>query len=761
VRNLQFAARLIAVTFACGCSHAENPGHTPTHDLAPPAPDDLSVPGDGPPGSTSLSGPLTIMPLDPVAAVVVGMPAPTVQFTAYVGGVQTGAAWTIDRAELGKIDANGVFTPAGNLAGVGHVSAIYGTQTVSTTITVTLSRVDRGDPGYVNPPAAPGLGGYGGVGGDGPGAPPSPSQLGTLAGTATADATVTLLYPYDATVWPRGLLAPLIQWNPGAHSFDSVYVHMSEKNFDYKGYFAANKTPFVNVPIPQAAWEQLTFSNGGDPVTISLVFAQGANAYGPYSETWTIAPATMKGTIYYNSYGTQLVTNSDGNDAYGKQYGAGTLAISPGATAPTLIAGVSSPPPPAGKNGANGSGCRVCHTVSADGKTLVTQASNIDANDYSVSAYVDLTAAKINSAGTALATASLGFPAISKDGKLLFASTNLPGTGAATGLYSMTMGMSLAATGLGTNLQAGLPVFSPDTAHLSFNFWSGTLTPAGGGTLTGDKMSLAILDFDGTSAFSNPRVLYTPPAGTSVTYSSFLPTSAGIVFEVELKQDANNEWGFTRQGTTAELWWIDVASRMARRLDRLNGYLPGGATVYLPNNGASGTHPPGLDTTLNYEPTVNPIGSGGYAWVVFTSRRMYGNVATLDPWTSDPRSYKWLDAGQVTDKKLWVAAIDLNAPPGTDPSHPAFYLPAQELHAGNARGYWTVEKCAPDGSACSTGDECCGGYCQPSDGGLVCSSTMPMCAAEFEKCNITADCCGAGSGTTCINNICTQSNPIQ
>ena len=30
--------------------------------------------------------------------------------------------------------------------------------------------------------------------------------------------------------------------------------------------------------------------------------------------------------------------------------------------------------------------------------------------------------------------------------------------------------------------------------------------------------------------------------------------------------------------------------------------------------------------------TVNPVPSGGYAWVVFTSRRMYGNVATINPW---------------------------------------------------------------------------------------------------------------------------------
>jgi hypothetical protein len=138
---------------------------------------------------------------------------------------------------------------------------------------------------------------------------------------------------------------------------------------------------------------------------------------------------------------------------------------------------------------------------------------------------------------------------------------------------------------------------------------------------------------------------------------------------------------------------------------------------------------------------------------------MYGNVAQIGPWTSDPRSHPWLD--EVTDKKLWVAAVDLNAKPGTDPSHPAFYLPGQELHAGNARGYWTVEACRGNGQGCVTGDQCCGGYCQPGGdgGGLQCTSVAPPCAGQYEKCTTTADCCGGTAGIQCVNGVCTQSAP--
>ena len=49
-------------------------------------------------------------------------------------------------------------------------------------------------------------------------------------------------------------------------------------NYEYQGYFAANTTPFVNLPIPEAGVERRRrYSNSGEPLTISLVFAQGAN----------------------------------------------------------------------------------------------------------------------------------------------------------------------------------------------------------------------------------------------------------------------------------------------------------------------------------------------------------------------------------------------------------------------------------------------------------------------------------------------------
>ena len=721
-------------------------------------------------GSSPL-GALTISPSAPVITLVGGKPPTTLQFTAKVGGNATTAVWILDRGELGSIDKTGLFTSAGTIAGTGNVTATYGGISAKTTITVNIQTTDQGDPGYVANPTPPGPGGYGGVGGDGPGAPPTPGQVGTLNGTPTVDASVTLLYPYDGTVWPQALLAPLLQWYPGSHSFDSVYVHIQEKSFEYKGYFAANKKPFLNVPIPQGAWTAMGFSNSGEPVTVSLVFGEGNKAYGPYTETWKVAQGSLQGTIYYNSYGTSLVQNSDSQalDYYKKQYGAGTLAIAPGATAPKLVAGVNS------INAAgDGTGCRVCHTASADGTTLVTQTSDLGATTYQGTVYVNLVNDTTGGAGTPTSTAGLAFPALYRDGSLLFSnaavmeSSLIPGDGTSK-LYALPSGTPVAGvTGLPANFAAGLPSFSPDGKHVSFNFYGGSFP----GGATGDRVSLGVIDFDGSKTFSNPRVAFTPPGSSSgepaVIYSSFLPNSSALVFELELSNGGDgSDWGYTWAGSpssppghTSELWWIDLGSGNAHRLDQLDGYDSSGA-IYLPDNSnGAATHTSAQDATLNYEPTITPIASGGYAWVVFTSRRLYGNVGTLGPWVSDPATYAWHDPGNVTPKKLWVAAVDLNAPPGTDASHPAFYLPGQELYAGNSRGYWTVPPCRADGTSCDVGDECCGGFCESgADGGLVCTAQTPTCSALYEKCSSTSDCCGATQGVECINQVCTTAGP--
>ncbi|HEY2745303.1 MAG TPA: hypothetical protein VGL86_11790 [Polyangia bacterium] len=757
---------------AVGCSpHSEHGGG---FDLSGVDNGDDMGPGSGG-GGGDMSGPLTISPLAQLLTIAPGA-MPTVQYMATVNGASVAPAWTIDRGELGTIDvSSGLFTAAGTLGGTATITATYLQETATTTVTIKLRQTQNGDPGY--PAPAPGAGGYGGVGGNGPAPGASGGQTGVLMGTPILDGAVTMLYPYDATVWPRGLLAPLLQWSPATRTFDAVMLTLHSKNFDYTGTFAKNATPFVNVPIPADVWHTLTYSNEGkgDDVTVSVVFEDTstgtATAIGPYTMTWHVAPGTLKGTVYYNSYGTALVSNSgehscgpgedvatgppqnlpachEGNGrGTGPYFGAATLAIQPGMTDPSVAAGTTTGAPA----GSATTGCRVCHAVSANGSRLFTQQGNTAG--YPTSSSYALTAMG-NTEAPVTPASNVAYPALAPDGSFFMSSVGTIAGDTTTQAYSIAGALLSPQPSLGnttwTAFAAGFPTFSPDGKHLAFNYQSSSV----GATKTSDGKSLGVLTYDPTQQVFNSFVKLNTPAAGVDSWSSFLPTNDAVIFENELASPAG--FGFTRYNNTGSLWWVDLATQTAHSLDALNGKLANGMS-YLPTS-ASHTD----DTTVNYEPTVNPVVSGGYAWVVFTSRRLYGNVATLAPWTSDPRNYDWTTTSKgMTTKKLWVAAIDLNAPPGSDPSHPAFYLPAQELQAGNARGFWTVDPCHADGTSCETGDECCGGYCRPSgDMGLICTNMQPSCSQEFEKCTTTADCCGAAAGITCINGFCSKSMPI-
>jgi hypothetical protein len=691
--------------------------------------------------------PLVISPADPVLTFITGQPAPTAQLVATTtDGVQVPAVFSIDRGELGTMTTGGLFTASGNVGGKGKVTATWNGRsgTTSLTVNVKVRQNGRAD----SEPGGGGAGGYGGVGGEGPGAAVDPATIDVLTGAVLPENGLSLLYPYTDTVWPRGVLAPLLQWAPGAKGdYDAVYIKLTEASYEYEGFFAKTKTPFTHHPIPQAAWKQLLSSNAGEEVNVTLVFAKGGQAYGPITTKWKVSSAPLKGTVYYNSYGTKLAKNFVGAIGGDGKFGGATLAIQGNSTEPKLIAG---------GNG-DASYCRVCHSVAANGSVLITQRNDGASKHFSTYELNALTETKMSPEG---ASANFAWPAIYPDGSLFMGdSSSASGSSSAPNeLFQVVSGggaaaktpAKIATSGWPNGFRAGFPTFAPDGKSLAFTMF--------GGVAGADQRTLGMIAFDkATSTFSGLTPLYTPPnAAHTALFPSFLPTSTGIVFELETRANARStHFGETRAdvdggtvGARGELWWIDMNTKTPHRLDRLNG------VGYLPSRADTGHTD---DATLNYEPTVNPVPSGGYAWVVFTSRRLYGDVATINPYNSDPRATDLTVT--PTPKKLWVAAIDLNAPPGTDPSHPAFYLPAQELLAGNSRGYWVVDPCQSDGASCETGDECCGGFCRPDNAGkLVCSTHVPTCAQEFEKCTTSADCC-SGLSLQCINGRCATNGP--
>ena len=328
-------------------------------------------------------------------------------------------------------------------------------------------------------------------------------------------------------------------------------------------------------------------------------------------------------------------------------------------------------------------------------------------------------------------------------------------------------------TGLPGGVAAGYPSYAPDDKMIAYVDATGSTNVV--------KGPIVVASYDATTqAFSGVRTIVNvangdagvsnPPTGLRVGYPVFLPDDSALLFENGVRAGSDNVM-VTRNGARSELWWATLgATPKATPLYALNGKNAAGAP-YLPslpnNHGIAGASDPRDgqseqgwdDTTLNYEPTVLPVVVGGYAWVVFTSRRAYGNQLTQVPWRSWPPDYDTTSLPNATVKKLWVAAIDLNAPPGTDPSHPAFYLPAQEILAGNSRGFWVLDPCAKDGASCTSGDQCCGGFCEPgADGGLVCGQPVSStCSGTQDKCTTSADCCD--STNQCVDGFCAVPTP--
>jgi hypothetical protein len=725
--------------------------------------------------------------------VTAGQSTPTVTYAATIDGAPVNVAWGVDRGDLGSMPVGpssmATFTPSGTAGGLVNVSAGMNGKTVQGQIVIKLTSQQNGPNAAVPSEAAQTAstvaqltagGGVGGVGGEGLGAAVTdPATLAALAapsGNGQAQG-LTFLYPYNGTVWPRGMLAPLLMWGSSLGDADAIQLALSTTSgsFSWSGTFgrpailAMTGQPFVRHPIPQDVWTMATNSAGQlvppstmpDQLTVSLTVAKGGVAYGPIQETWPVAPGTLAGIIYYQSYGTQLVQNYTGALGGNGGFGAAVLSIHVGDTAPQVAAG--------GNGGA--AQCRICHSVAAQGSMLVVQ----HGDSYGSSSAYALT--QMGNVEHPLAT-SATYPGLYPDGTLaLSPSGQILPLPADTTLPVVT-GLSSVSTSLGT------PAFSPDGKLVAFN------PMAGPGVMT-PTQQLLVMGFNlATTTFSSPVVVADDtgkPAATRPGWPAFFPDTRSLVYhhQTVAGADGNGDGAMhTRAGCKAQIMWTSsFDAQHVTLLNQLNG-LDANSLPYLPKlatpstvtctwNGAGtevGNIDPdhGDDVDLNYEPTVNPLPSGGYVWVVFTSRRMYGNEAVIPPFCSDPRGVDLIK--NITPKKLWVAAVDLSAgggemggmgtaQPGKDASHPAFYLPAQELLAGNSRGFWVLDPCKPDGQSCQSGDECCNGYCDSmGDGGsLICAPPTASCAGVNDKCTTAADCCDPTN--LCINGFCTLGGP--
>ncbi len=424
-----------------------------------------------------------------------GQSTPTVAYTATLNGAPVNVGWQVDAGAIGKVGAGpsstATFTPSGTTGGMVNVVAGLNGTTLTRPVMVKLTATQNGS-NPSNPLEAAQIpmsvtdltkgGGVGGVGGEGLGPavtdPAAITALGSPTGNGAAQG-LAFVYPYDKTVWPRGLLAPLLQWSWSIGDADAIEIALttSSGSFSYTGTFA--KPPilqqtggkFIRHPIPEDIWDAATNTAGGtDTLTVSLIVEKGGQAYGPITETWTIAPARLSGIIYYQSYGTQLAQNLGGAVGGNGQFGGAVLSIHGGDTGPKLVAGTSG----------GLAQCRVCHSVAANGSRLVVQ----HGDNYNASSAYDLT--PTSATETNMTTSSIPVPrrlsgrkssALTPGHQLL----QLP-----TGTVGTVAGLAAVATSSGT------PAFAPDGKSVAFNPMTGPIA--------NPTQKLVVMQFDKASS---------------------------------------------------------------------------------------------------------------------------------------------------------------------------------------------------------------------------------------------------------------------
>ncbi len=509
-----------------------------------------------------------------------------------------------------------------------------------------------------------------------------------LEGGGTADSQFAWLYPYDQTVFPRGILPATLQL--AGTPADDAYVHITASTLDYKGFFTPIAGP-LRVALAQPMWNAVldAISSSKDPVQVSITKLSNASVTGPASETWFVAQGSLHGTIYYETYDSQIL---------GGAGSVGIMKIQPGATTPTML-----------KQGCG----NVCHTASADGSTLV--ANTIDA--YGSASY-DLK----NNAATIFNASGETFTygGIYPDGSFVMSATNYrTWQDSPSRLYDTKTAANIPAQGWdGVITNGGTTAFAPDGTKLAF--------------VHEDKdngQTLSVMSFDkATKSFSNLVDVATHP-GSYVAWPAFTPDSQYVVYHV-----GSSKVFETDANAAGDIYTVDLATHTTRRLDALDGYLTNGQP-YLPAS----------DPDLSFAPTVLPEAVGGFFWVVFTSHRSYGNtLASKDG--GDQNGKLWvaaLDIGAAAGSDGSHPGFYLDGQEQTSDNLRGFWVLDPCKAQGTVCG--SGDECC--GGYCRSED---GGAltCTPPPGG--CSNEYEACTTSADCCD-SGDQCINGKCAVIVN----------
>src|ERR1700690_3727758 len=587
----------------------------------------------------------------------------------------------LDRAVMQSTAPTASLTVLDPLAGTINISAFVGSLSAIATENVVVNTVETGS------------------------APAGTAASFTGAGSL-ADTNLQILYPYNATVYPVAIGAPLAQWSNGGSAATAVEVSLTYPTTGTPLYQWAAIVAESNPPrfaIPQYAWSALDEIARGNDIQLSVQRLVGSTLYNAKTVTIHFSPLGLRGRIFYTQY---YAGNGD------------VRTFQPGSV---TASNVSAYPPGAG------TGCNnPCHTINTTGTRLVTS------NWYNAWGISDINPDGTVTAITGSPSSTWGsdsrgfaFSALTRDGQYAVQTANWWGnTGDGWyywngdyGDHHLTTPLQIwqLSTTPGTapvdvsgtdawglkNAAMLVPTFSPDGTKLLGEDGDRTLGAAW-------RQGLHLWDYDAAGhRFSNQRsFVKTTATNEYIRWPTFESDSRRAMFQTNpTSADDNSYGGMLPSGfetIAGKLYSVDSqAANAPVSLDAINVGLGGS------------------DSNLSYQPTILPVSVGGYRWAVFTSRRLYGN--TLN------------GAGSPTTQ-LWVSAVDDQVSGATDRSHPPFWLPGQSLGDNygnvyhNERGYWSLDACEAPGtgpsSACTSNEQCCGGVANPPT--AICRIDLPV-----------------------------------
>jgi hypothetical protein len=529
-----------------------------------------------------------------------------------------------------------------------------------------------------------------------------------------------VVYPYDGTVFPRGIEGPLLMWD-GMEDVDGVLVHIASGSLDYRG--CLKPTAANELQIPQAMWDMAGDRTKGkaDPFMVEVTLSAGGAVHGPYKQKWVIAQATIKGSVYYNSYFT-------------------LTAGLPGGKVFRIV-------PKGQAEGVTVTECNGCHSLSANGTRMTSQTLALGGRSYDLESGNAMSLpAPTNTAYSAMYPDGSRYVIGSQVIDVGRANIATPGTTAKSAVIETDTGMTLKSSGIPAD--ALMPSFSPDGSLLVFNDYA--IDSAHG---------LAVVDFDEkTNTASNYKKLVTVSGANRPGWPFLLPDNLGVVYVNTASPDFSGLGAGVGTSLTAvvapysDLFMVDVTTGKSTVMARAMGY------DSQKDYDANKTNLPYGDeeTKKNYFPTVSPVAAGGYFWVFFDSLRHYGSKGlSRQLWGTAVLIQRRAD-GEFLDETTALYDVDV--------SSPAFYVPGQEFGTGNHRAFTALDPCKADGESCESGVDCCGGSCDKSgsSGAGVCR-VIQDCAEAEERCTTSADCCPPAPGdqpNTCIAGFCTFIPPI-